>query len=84
VDPRKKKSHPCALSMHVVLGKSSPEDGAICGAGKVRHIRRPGPMWTVTIKLTIEGLVGELFVVLHPKSLAVPTDTKVSIDTIVR
>src|ERR1019366_2515808 len=29
------------------------------GAGKVRHIRRPGPMRTVTIKLTIEGLVGE-------------------------
>jgi hypothetical protein len=54
------------------------------GAGKVRHIRRPGPMRTVTIKLTIEGLVGNLFVVLHPTSLAVPTDTKVSIDTIVR
>jgi hypothetical protein len=29
------------------------------GAGKVRHIRRPGPMRTVKIKLTIEGLVGE-------------------------
>ena len=29
------------------------------GAGKVRHIRRPGPMRTVTIKLTIEGLVGQ-------------------------
>ena len=29
------------------------------GAGKVRHIRRPGPMRTVKIKLTIEGLMGE-------------------------
>ena len=51
---------------------------------KVRHIRRPGPMRTVTIKLAIEGLVGNLFAVLHPTSLAVPTDTMISIDTIVR
>src|ERR1017187_10053811 len=32
------------------------------GAGKVRHIRRPGPMRTVKIKLTIEGLVGRAHV----------------------
>jgi hypothetical protein len=30
------------------------------GARKVRHIRRPGPMRTFTIKLTIEGLVLQL------------------------
>jgi hypothetical protein len=42
------------------------------GAGKVRRIRPPGPMRTVTIKLTIEGLVGDPIcrylrpIALHP------------------
>ncbi len=54
------------------------------GAGKVRRIRPPGPMRTVTIKLTIEGLVGDPICGPHPTLFAVPTDTKLSIDTFVR